>query len=334
MNVIMKKKEINNLNKNENKKKKIKKIIFNILKNVYSNNYFIILYILLTLIFSFYTIYHFYYIDIDNIIRAYDMNNNIQDEETYLKRVYKFININNNGILINNNTKFNKKLNPKISVVITVNNGEGCLKTAVRSVQNQDFTDIEIIILDDNSQDQSVKIIKELMEEDPRIIFLQNAEQKGILYSKTKGVLNAKGKYVLILDVDDLYAIENAFSFLYNAAENDNLDIVGFAAIQGRMNDDGFHKKDFHNYFETSIIIQPEMSKKKGDVLWCYFFRTFFFIKVINEIDDKFLNTINNSCDDIFVFFLLVRRGKRLKHFKKILYVTVQQANLNNEIFH
>jgi glycosyltransferase involved in cell wall biosynthesis len=42
------------------------------------------------------------------------------------------------------------------------------------------------------------------MIKDPRIILYQNEENKGMLYTKTRGVLHAKGKYVMILDVDDL----------------------------------------------------------------------------------------------------------------------------------
>ena len=96
----------------------------------------------------------------------------------------------------------------------------------------------------------------------------------------------------MILDVDDLYAIKNAFSILYEEAEKNNLDILGFTAIQGRMADDGFHALSFHNYFDSSIVYQPELSERshikneKGeiiglrDVLWCYFFRTDFFMSL------------------------------------------------------
>jgi glycosyltransferase involved in cell wall biosynthesis len=43
------------------------------------------------------------------------------------------------------------------------------------------------------------------MQKDPRIVLYQNEENKGALYSKVKGILNSKGKYVMILDHDDLY---------------------------------------------------------------------------------------------------------------------------------
>ena len=136
-----------------------------------------------------------------------------------------------NGTLYNPNEVFNKSENPKISIVITVYNGEGFLKTALLSIQNQDFKDVEIIMIDDCSKDNSVNLIKELMIKDPRIILYQNKENKGMLYTKTRGVLYAKGKYVMILDVDDLYTQRDAFSTLYLEAEKNNLDILGIGLL-------------------------------------------------------------------------------------------------------
>ena len=69
------------------------------------------------------------------------------------------------------------------------------------------------------------------MKEDQRIRFLQNKANKGALYTKTRGILNAKGKYVMTLDEDDLYASSDAFSILYEEAEKNDLDIVGFGSI-------------------------------------------------------------------------------------------------------
>ena len=54
------------------------------------------------------------------------------------------------------------------------------------------------------------------MKTEPRIFLLKNKVNKGALYSKTRGVLKSRGKYVMILDVDDMYASKEAFSILYN----------------------------------------------------------------------------------------------------------------------
>lgn len=62
-----------------------------------------------------------------------------------LKEIHNYIITNLNGHFLNSN-KFVKVENPKISIVISVYNGEGYIKTALRSIQNQDFKDIEIIL--------------------------------------------------------------------------------------------------------------------------------------------------------------------------------------------
>ena len=75
-----------------------------------------------------------------------------------------------NGVLIDKNKKFYASKNPKISVVISVYNGEAFLKSAILSIQNQDFKDIEIVIVDDCSKDNSLYLIKNFMINDSRIV--------------------------------------------------------------------------------------------------------------------------------------------------------------------
>ena len=260
----------------------------------------------------------------------------INNKKFYQKRddihkIQNYIIINLNEKLINSSNIFPKVINPKISIIISVYNGKGYLKTALRSIQNQDFKDIEIIIIDDFSSDNSDKLIKELMKEDPRIVFLSNKENKGALYTKTKGILHAKGKYVMTLDVDDLYASEDAFSALYTEAEKYDLDIIGFGSI---INDINILNKKItkYNYFESQIIYQPDISKrmyiknKKGEiqrlnnVIWCFFYKTELFIKIINKIENKFLNRVMNVHDDMILFFLLTRYAKKLKQIKRIFH--------------
>ena len=67
----------------------------------------------------------------------------------------------------------------KTDLVISVYNGVLFIMQFVHSIQNQNLTNIEIIIVDDSSTDNSVSIIKGLMKEDPRIMLLTNKENKG-----------------------------------------------------------------------------------------------------------------------------------------------------------
>ena len=250
-----------------------------------------------------------------------------------IKKMKSFINLISKGELINPNETFYKSENPKISIVISVYNGEPYLKNALLSIQNQDFKDIEIIMINDCSKDNSVNLIKELMLTDPRIVFYQNEENRGALYTKTKGILNSKGKYVMTLDEDDMYSHRQAFSTLYEEAERNNLDILGFASFTTSKNIG--KRVPVYRYIETPVLFQPNVTKRMydynsdgsvrrvGDVLWNYIFRTDLFVKTIKQIDDKYFQIKMNVHDDFLLFFLLTRNAYNIKQIKRILYLKI-----------
>ena len=137
----------------------------------------------------------------------------------------KFTNICHNGILLDNQ-KYPLLKNPKISVVIPLYNGGKYLYYSLRSVQNQKMKEIEIILVDDCSTDDTIKIVEKYMEEDERIRLIKNVKNRKILYSKSIGALNSNGKYIVQLDQDDLFIRDDIFDILYYEAENNNLDLV------------------------------------------------------------------------------------------------------------
>ena len=182
------------------------------------------------------------------------------NSEKELINIQKYIDIVFNATLLDKGRIYYPNNNPKISIVISVFNGEAYLKTAVLSIQNQDFKDIEIVIIDDNSLDNSVSLIKEMMVKDPRIVLYQNKENRGIFYSKSKGILLSKGKYVMILDEDDMYVQRDAFSTLYNIAERNNLDLLNFGMIVSKPKLENIKLKP--TLTEYPVIFQPEISEK------------------------------------------------------------------------
>jgi len=135
--------------------------------------------------------------------------------------------------ILKNESQLNSKQNPKISVIIPIYNGEKYLNRSLKSVQNQKMKDIEIIIIDDNSSDVSLKIIHNFMKEDERIKLIENKVNRKILYCKSIGTLNSKGKYIIELDQDDMFINDDAFDILYNEAEKNELDILNFKYISG-----------------------------------------------------------------------------------------------------
>ena len=114
------------------------------------------------------------------ITLLYFMKNKLQPN---LREIEIYIKFNLAGKLNYSSSKFYKRENPKISIVISTFNGEVFLKPVVRSIQNQNFFNIEIIIVDDGSLDNTVKVVTELMKEDRRIKLLSNGINRGTLFT-------------------------------------------------------------------------------------------------------------------------------------------------------
>ena len=258
----------------------------------------------------------FYYIPMTELYSDYE-------------KIKNFVKDNLEGKLYNSISLFKKSENPLISIVISTFNGEIYLKPAIRSIQNQDFFNLEIIIVDDGSVDNSVKVVEELMKEDPRIILIKNGINRGTLYTKTRGVLNAKGKYVMTLDHDNLYTYNNVFSTLYNESEKYNLDLLGFASVETTLDIRNSKKVIFYNYKNSQIIKQPIIKTlfiamnyrfHSSTSLCLYFIKKELYFKVIKQLGEEIINRNIDAHDDTIITFLLARNALNLKHLKKIFY--------------
>ena len=167
-----------------------------------------------------------------------------------------------NGKLINNRT-INIINGPKISVVIPVYNCKDTIEESIRSIQNQDMIDIEIVLVEDSSTDRNATVqkIEKMKSEDNRIKIIYNNRNMGTLYSRCIGALMAKGKYITTLDNDDMFLDRDVFDTLYEEAEKGNFDIISFKVIEGRNWNNINQIKD--NYLidkENNLIIrQPEL---------------------------------------------------------------------------
>lgn len=93
-------------------------------------------------------------------------------------------------------------MNPKVSVVMAVHNGEKYLREAVDSILCQTFTDFEFIIVDDASTDHSAEIIGTY--DDPRIRFIHSDQHLGHATCLNRGLDVARGQYVARMDCDDI----------------------------------------------------------------------------------------------------------------------------------
>ena len=229
-----------------------------------------------------------------------------------------------------NSTTYTENNFTDISVIIPVYNGYSSLRKAILSIQNQDFKNIEIIIIDDKSTDNSVSLVNELIEKDRRIILYQNEVNKGIFFSKFDGISKAKGKYVMILNQNDFYTQANCFSTLYNMAEANKIEVIGFVSLIGKSTSIQNNDLNLNHYIETPILYHPdilmEMYKdnlkgtfvKDISSISNYFFRKDIFDvkRFIENIFEKKINYHNN----FLLYFLMSRNAYNLKHIKNVFH--------------
>ena len=112
----------------------------------------------------------------------------------------------------------------KVSAIIPVYNVEEYLSKCLDSVINQTLKDIEIIIVNDGSKDNSEKIIKDYQKKDKRIVYIKK-ENGGQGSARNLGLKKTRGEYISFIDSDD-WIDHNMFELMYNKAKENELEMV------------------------------------------------------------------------------------------------------------
>lgn len=115
---------------------------------------------------------------------------------------------------------------PKVSVIIPVYNTEEYIGETLNSIINQTLKDIEIIVINDGSTDNSLQIINEYAQRDSRITVFTQVNQ-GQSMARNFGILQACGDYLYFMDSDDLLD-ECTLELCFHKCETENLDFVIF----------------------------------------------------------------------------------------------------------
>lgn len=117
--------------------------------------------------------------------------------------------------------------NVKVTVLMSVYNGEKYLREAMNSVLNQTFMDFEFIIVNDASTDKTVQILKEYAKKDKRIVLVHNDKNLGLTKSLNKGIKMAKGEYIARQDADDISVPERLRKEIEFLENHRNYAVVG-----------------------------------------------------------------------------------------------------------
>ena len=164
--------------------------------------------------------------------------------------------------------KMAKSPTPKISLIIPMYNEEKNITPCIRSIQNQSEQEIEIVCVNDNSNDKTLSILQKLQKEDPRIEIITNKSNRGVLFNRIYGALQSKGEYITFIDADDGLCNIDILNKAYNIAtkeHNEKIDIVHYQTCACTIKDNGemdpfviFFTFNLNNF--DKVIKQPELS--------------------------------------------------------------------------
>lgn len=157
--------------------------------------------------------------------------------------------------------------NPLVSIIVPVYNVQNSVARCVESVCAQTWKNIEIILINDGSQDESYAICEEFRSKDPRIVLVDKANS-GVSDTRNYGLTIAQGKYVQFVDSDD-YIEPDFTEHLVTAAEEHHADLVispYWMVIPANSTKMGYTLENL----QESLGIEPE--KKKPDEIHEYSF--------------------------------------------------------------
>lgn len=214
-----------------------------------------------------------------------------------------------------------KNLGDLVSVVIPVYNVEQCLRRCIESVCEQSYKKIEIILVDDGSSDNSLKICYEYANKDNRV-FVIHKTNGGVSESRNVGIKYAHGKYIMFVDSDD-YIHKDMIKELYEKIISDMSDMVicGYSVV-----DENNKEKRGVKYVENNDVIENEKE------YWtkAYDSASFFYIVVWNKLYRRDLfDSVSffegKIHEDEFIIHSLVSKCKKISCINMRLYYYVQR---------
>lgn len=180
-----------------------------------------------------------------------------------------------------------------ISVVVTCYNHENYIEQCLRSIFKQTYRNIELIVLDDGSTDNSSEIIQEVLKESPFVTTFESHENIGVVRTRNKGLNLLNGDYFLFVDSDD-FLDETYVEELYECAINRQADIVYCDLFNFEKNEVYLKAQEFEIH---SILVSNYISNcslvKKAILKGTYYDETLSGKKL--EDYDFFLNLIINN---------------------------------------
>lgn len=228
-----------------------------------------------------------------------------------------------------------------VSIIVPIYNAEKFIKETIQTVLNQTYNKWELLLINDCSKDDSVKIIKEFEQKDSRIHLIELKNNSGAAIARNTGIENAKGRYIAFLDADDLWdkgKLEKQLNFIKKNNYEFTFTSYEFTDENGNINGKIVHVPEKINYQQAlkntiiftstvmfdvkklgkKLIQMPNVKRGQDTATWW---------KVLKQIDFAY------GIDDVLSFYRRSNKSlssNKIKALKRTwnLYRNVEKLNI------
>lgn len=202
----------------------------------------------------------------------------------------------------------------KVSVIIPTFNAEKTIKETVKSVVDQSLQDIEIIIINDGSTDNSIIELRKIVNKYSNVKLI-NKENHGVSYTRNLGIEIAKGEYLLFLDSDDTLS-KDALKLMYSFAVKHSLDVV----CCGYKEENATRVIKYRETGEEKIFVNKEELVEKWDDLSIQFVHGKLIKGQIFKNNDLYFDPSMKLGEDLNFMLRLLTLNLKVGYLGKSLY--------------
>ena len=227
---------------------------------------------------------------------------------------------------------------PLISVIISAYKKKQNLLRTIKSIENQTFKNLEIIIVDDKKINLK-KSCKKIIEFDPRIRVFTQKESYGLWRKRMDGFLYSKGKYILHMDAGDILADNLVLEDIYNIAKKYDLDSVRFSFSKNYYDSDFIEKKNFKDMMVFPSNVTKIVYGRPGynvhefgyGTIWNRLVRADMFSKGLDLVDNVILNIKKDFGEDMWWNDLVDRVSFSNLIVNRLGYIDLYNKNITFE---
>lgn len=212
-------------------------------------------------------------------------------------------------------------MKPKVTVIVPTYNSEKYIEKCIETVKEQTFKDYEMLIINDGSTDNTLKIIEEKMKIYSwlRVITIENHGQG---YARNLGIKEAKGDYILFLDSDDILKKETLEKTI-EKMEKDKADLVMFDWMRYSPDTDEYKKASKKSFFDVNIL-QGEECLRILELKAYYTVASLYSKKFLQENNIKYAE--GHIYEDNVFIVLVATRAKKISILTDPLYIVVSNS--------